>query len=51
MSRLESIPIRLPLHYFICQACSYGVAVREAPAYCPMCRSASWMEIKAQRAR
>jgi rubrerythrin len=51
MNRLQSIPVRLPLHYFLCRHCGYGVAVGEAPASCPMCRAvSSWMEITARRA-
>jgi rubrerythrin len=42
-------PIRLPLHYFLCDCCGYGVAVRVAPATCPMCRATAWIEITARR--
>ena len=48
---MQSTPVRLTLHYFLCGSCGYGVAVKDLPAACPMCRGLAWVELDVERKR
>jgi rubrerythrin len=49
MTTFRSESPKLRLHYFLCELCGYGVAVKALPAACPMCRGSRWLALDVER--